>query len=203
MKSEDKKQKILVVASEMFMNYGLRAVSMDDIARKNGISKKTLYELFKDKADLIENIVEIESKKVSDNFQKAFSVDDNAIDKMLKINRKLIELWNSTPQNIYFELNKYYPDILEKTKKSSEKRMFEAVKETHKQGQKDGLIRTNIDLDIIAALLVGRSKIIDFLMDLSNKDYETLLNEIFDYHIRAVATEKGLIYYENLKNEKK
>ena len=79
--------------------------------------------------------------------------------------------------------------------------MFFAIKENHSQGQKEGLIRTDLNVDIIAALQVCRSSIVDNIVDMLKVfDFEKVLTVIFDYHIRAIATDKGLKYYlENYK----
>ncbi len=199
----EKTQEITEKARKLFLEYGIRSVSMDDIAKELSISKKTLYQLFKDKADLVKHIIILETERIMKEMQEQIENAENSIDRMLKINEHLIRIRQKTPKKINFDLKKYYPEILEELKKNLEMKMMTAVKENHKKGQEEGLIRTDMNLDVIAALQVNRSAMIDNMAQMLNLDYETILNEIFDYHIRAIATQKGIEYYKKLKNNKK
>lgn len=198
---DDKKEKIVKKARDMFMKYGLRSVSMDDISKELNISKKTIYEIFKDKAGLIKSIIVTEIKSSMSETEKIFRPEINAIERMFEINQLIIAIRKGMPQNISFELQKYYPEILEELKLKTENNMLKTIKENLKQGQKEGLIRKNINLDIIAALQVKRSGMIDGIAEMLNLNYEEILNEIFDYHIRAISTEKGLKFYKTLKSK--
>ncbi len=199
----DKEQEIIKKARDLFMKYGLRSITMDDLAHEIGISKKTLYLHFKDKADLILKIIKLEIERIVENMETFFNENENVIDRMIKINKYLIEMRKKTPATVKRDLEKYYPDISKELMKLTEEKMFIAIKENHLQGQKDGLIRSDLNIDIISALQVCRSSIVDNIINmLKVYEYEKVLTEIFDYHIRAIATEKGLKYYlENLKNK--
>jgi len=197
-----KKEEIIEKSRVMFMKYGLRSVSMDDISKELNISKKTIYELFEDKATLIKSIIEIEIKRKMPDMENLFRNDINAIERMFEINKFIIKVRKGTPQNIVFELQKYYPEILKDLKCQTESNMLKTVKENLQKGQKEGLIRKNINLDIISALQVKRSGMIDEITEMLKIDYEDILTEILDYHIRAIATEKGIKIYETLKNQK-
>lgn len=197
----DKEEEIIEKARNLFMKYGLRSITMDDLSHELGISKKTLYIHFKDKADLILKITKLEINRMVDKMDTFFNENENTIDKMIKINKHLIEMRKNTPSNIKFDLQKYYPEINKELILITEEKMFKAIKENHIQGQKEGLIRVDLDIDIIASLQVCRSTIVDNMINmLKNREFEHVLNEIFDYHIRGIATEKGLKYYnENYK----
>jgi len=200
----EKEEEILQKAKMLFMTYGLRSITMDDLARELCVSKKTLYQFFKDKADLIEKIVKSEIDMMLKKMQKIYDQSENTIDRMIKINLHMIEMRKSTPKNVQYDLEKYYPEIAEKSKKETDKKMFEAIKENHERGKKEGLIREDLNTDIIASLQINRSKYINKMIEeLNNYDDEKILNDIFEYHIRGIATEKGINYYQNKFNKNK
>ena len=88
----EKEQEIIEKARNLFMKYGLRSITMDDLAHEIGISKKTLYQYFKDKADLILKITKLEIERMNEKMNTFFNKDENTIDKMMKINKYLIEM---------------------------------------------------------------------------------------------------------------
>jgi AcrR family transcriptional regulator len=193
-----KEEEIINKARELFMAYGLRSITMDDLAKQIGISKKTLYLHFKDKADLVKEIVFSEVERMTKMMDGLFKESENTIDIMMKINNQLVDIRKNTPANVKYDLQKYYPEIAEELKKLMEEKMFEAIKKNHENGKKEGLIRQELDVNVVSALQVCRSNIIDEIVSMLNDyDFEKVLNEIFDYHIRAIATPKGLDYYIN------
>jgi AcrR family transcriptional regulator len=189
---------ILIQARNMFMKYGLKSVTMDDVAKELSISKKTLYELFKDKADLIRQVFNFEVDRMAGYIRDLTNDNTNVIDKMIAINEHLIEMRKNFPENIKFDLNKYYPEIMNENRILIEGYMRVAIKENLILGQKQGLFREDIDCDIIAALQVARANIVDdIIRQLQSYDYEKIITTIFDYHIRAICTEQGFEYYIN------
>ena len=200
----NKEQEILKKAKELFMKYGFRSITMDDLAHHLSFSKKTLYQYYKDKADLIRKIIITEISEMAKMMEMLFKNNGNTIDRMIKINSYLIEMRKKTPANVKFDLEKYYPQIASESKEIMEKKMFEAIKKNHQLGVDEGFVRDNFDISIIAYLQVCRSGIIENIVSVfDDYDYEKILNEIFDYHIRAISTAKGLEYYENnFKNVK-
>ncbi len=201
----EKEEEIIAKARDLFMTYGLRSITMNDLAKELGISKKTLYQFFKDKADLINKIVRAEFIRMMKRVEEIFKIEGNAIDKMMLINRHIVNMRKNTPKNVQFDLEKYYPEISKEIKTFSEQKMFEAIKNNHDKGKKEGLIREDLDTNVIAHLQVCRSNYIDKITEiLTDYEFEQILNEVFDYHIRGIATDKGLKYYlENYKNKKK
>lgn len=189
---------ILKQIRDLFMRYGIKSVTMDDISRELGISKKTLYELCKDKADLIRQVFRLEIEQMTDCISKISVKDENVIDQMIAINKHMIEIRKKFPENIKFEMIKYYPEIMNENRYFIEDKMRKAIIDNLILGQKQGMIRKDIDVEIIAAMQVARGNMVDeIIKQLQNVYYEKVINVIFDYHLRAVCTPKGLEYYFN------
>ncbi len=199
----EKENEIIAKARELFMTYGLRSITMDDLAQRLAISKKTLYQHFKDKADLIRKIIIEEVSIINNNINELNNKEINTIDKMIAINKYIITIKKNIPTNVEYDLEKYYPEIAKEIKYLSEKKMYDAVIINHEKGKTEGLIRKELNSNIIASLQLGRAEFLELIVKkLDNLDYETVLNEIFDYHIHAIATKKGLdYYYKNHKNK--
>jgi len=192
----EKIDEILEKSKELFMKYGLRSITMDEIARELNISKKTLYAHFKDKAELIKTITDSEINRMHCSMDKMIDENDNVIDRMIKINKHIIDMQKNTPENVKFDLEKYYPEIAFEMKNKTHKKMFEAIKSLHEEGKKQKLIRDDLNSDIISTLQICRSNYLDFIISfLPDFDFEKTFKEIFDYHIRGIATQKGLEYY--------
>lgn len=196
-------EEILEKSKVLFMKYGLRSITMDDIAKELNISKKTLYTYFKDKADLIRTITEAEIDRMVCSMDKMVDEKDNVIDKMIKINKHIISMQKQTPDNVKFDLEKYYPEIAFEQKNKIHSKMFEAIKSLHEEGKTQQLIREDFNSDVISSLQICRSNYLEFILSfLPKKDFENVFLEIFDYHIRGISTQKGLEYYlETYKNK--
>ncbi len=205
---EERKENILEQIANLFFRYGIRSVTMDDIANEIGISKKTLYQYFKDKEDLVWQFVEIYFLN-----NKCFRVVEepglNAIDRVLKIRERMLKIFKLLQNNLEFDLRKSYPQIYRKIVDFKREKVYEDNFSVMEQGVKEGLFREDIDVDFLSRLAVGR-----FLL-VFNPDHgifseeEThrieLFDKVIDYHFHGICTENGLEYYKqqlnNVQNE--
>jgi len=190
----DARQQFLSQAEGMFMKYGIKSVSMDDIARKLGMSKKTLYQFIDNKADLITKIFyqhTVEEKKVIDEVQKT---SPDAVQELISIAHYIFEqLRTISPQFIY-DLQKYYTEIWKQMEGLHQQFTYQVIKSNLERGIKEGLYRKNINPSIVAKLYIGKSILIvdDELFPLKEYRPEHLYKELISYHIHGVASEKGL-----------
>ncbi|KOH44111.1 TetR/AcrR family transcriptional regulator [Sunxiuqinia dokdonensis] len=205
---EEKKAQILGQVGQLYMRHGIRSVTMDDVAAELGISKKTLYLYFKDKADLVDAVVDAFLMK-----DEAFHCQEgqslNAIDKIFWIRKHISEMLKIVHNNMEYDLKKSYPEVYRKIRAYKRKRIYLDNVAIMDQGKAEGLFREEIDSDVMARLVVGR-----FLFVL-NPDNEVFSEEevrdmrlfdlLMDYHFHGVCTEEGLKYYKqqlnNVQNE--
>lgn len=199
------KCKILAKAGELFLNYGFKSVTMDDIAIKMGISKKTIYTHFKNKTKLVESTTMALFEHISEGIDCICSLEKNPIEEIFNIKdflNKNLKDEKSSPQ---YQLQKYYPSIFIDLKKRQLDVMQKCVRQNLKRGIQLGLYRDSIDINFIARIyFTGTMGIKDedtFPKDIFDSNY--LLQSYLDYHIRAIATEKGIKKLEKilLKNE--
>ncbi len=190
----ESKQRILTEVESMFMRYGLKSVTMDDISRSLGISKKTLYQHVENKADLINQVmlkhINDETAAIEEIHKKA----ENAIDEILKIAAYVAELLRGMSPTTLYDLKKYYWKSWKLVESLHLKQIYLVIKENLEWGKREGLYRDDIDTDILAKLYIGMSDIIvdDTLFSLTEYNRETLHGEFIRYHIHGIASKSGL-----------
>ena len=125
---------ILLVSSNLFLKYGIRSISMDDICKEMGISKKTLYQYIDNKADLIKKILEQKRKESSNLIQSRCKNDLNAIDILLEISKVVNKFFSEAKPTTLYDMQKYYPEILKAHKDEHNKNVFIGLKNNMEQG---------------------------------------------------------------------
>ncbi|NQU52784.1 MAG: TetR/AcrR family transcriptional regulator [Bacteroidetes bacterium] len=204
---EDKKLHILKNVGILYLKFGIRSVTMDDVASEFGISKKTLYQYFNDKADLVSQVVDYYLENPM--FDLNNSGDGNAIDRYFCLREHINKILKYFNNNIEFDLRKQYPKLYKKVHKMKREKIFSSTVSSLEEGMKTGFFREDLDVELIAKLQVGRML---FTLNPGNgifTDSEVAKIELFDkvieYHMHAICTEKGIKYFKqqlnNVQNE--
>ena len=186
---------ILQKVRELYMKYGIKSITMDDVALELGISKKTLYQYVTDKDDLVGKFVFNEIELRQEEICKCFKTGFNAIEELLEISifmNKLIRDQNPATDH---DLKKYYPHHYQKMVNVRREGIFNYIFQNMKKGMAEGLYRDDIDAEIISKLYISRVESIH-LNDLFTVEEFTSLKlfiELLNYHIRGIATENGII----------
>jgi len=191
---------ILMKTMQIFFKYGVRSITMDDIANQLGISKKTLYNHFENKADLIEKIMlmHLEDEKYA---CKAIVQDDtNAIDQLIQIYQFNLNNVRNINHTLIFELKKYYGNVWQLFDQHKWDFVQKSILDNILLGQKQGLFRLDLNPTIISKLYTNR---IDMIIDgdifpITEFSFKELITELFVYHIRGIVTHKGLEYLESI-----
>jgi hypothetical protein len=204
---EDKKLHILKNVGILYLKFGIRSVTMDDVASEFGISKKTLYQYFNDKKDLVSQVVDYYLENPMFDINKSGS--GNVIEHYFCLRDHINKILKYFNNNIEFDLKKQYPQLYKKVHKLKRERIFNSTVLNINEGIKTGYYRKNLDVELIAKLQVGR---ILFTLNPENEiftDSEVAKIELFDqvinYHMHAICTEKGIKYFKqqlnNVQNE--
>ena len=190
----NQEQQLLVKAEELFLRYGIKSVSMDDIARELGISKKTLYQHVENKGDLVAKIglrfLEQEVKDCEEIHKKS----TDAIDEMLKIARNVIRHLRSLSSTTMYDLKKYYRETWQLFEQHNQQHIYAYIKANIERGQAEGIYRADADADIVARLYVGKSMLVtdEDVFPLQDYQRENLFEQYIQYHIRGIASADGL-----------
>ena len=191
-----KVQQIIAQVSPLLMRYGVKSLTMDDIAKHLGISKKTLYQVVSDKADLVEKAImlymEFEMASMTAIHQKS----KNAIEELIEISGHMNQHLTQMHPSILFDLEKYYPASFKRFENYKVECVLTHVQRNLQDGIDQDLYRDNLNIPIVARLYVAR---IDSLFDpkvfpSDEFNLKTVFLEHIRYHIRGVASEKGVAY---------
>ncbi len=194
----DTEIQILKKAEDLFLRYGLKSVTMDDIARKLGMSKKTLYQYVENKTDLVSKIMMAhiaEEKKMMEEVQAS---SGDAIEEMLKVGRYAIQQLRKLSPTLVYDLQKYYRDIWLLLQKLHRGHGQQMIRENIERGKTQGVYRKDVNAEILAKMYVmsSFSLVDEELFPLKEFNKEKLFMEFIRYHIHGIASEKGLELYK-------
>jgi AcrR family transcriptional regulator len=193
-----KKQEIIEKVKELYNKYGIRSVTMDDVVREIGISKKTLYQYFSDKEELVSAVMDslFESRKAEIN--KELESKKNAIEEMLTYYFMQLRMIREYKPTLIYDLKKYYPEIHEKVTIRKRKLIYDSVLENLKRGKKEGLYREDLDEEIIARMNLMRVEAVMTTGIFTMEEIMTpgFFKEVFTYHIFGIVNNKGRNYLE-------
>ena len=195
--NEDLKS-VLVKVRELYMKYGIKSITMDDVARELGISKKTLYQYVVDKDDLVGKFVDFEIAERQEQICRCFKVGYNAIEELFEISLFINKIMRDQNPATEYDLKKYYPHHYQKIVTARREGMYSYILANLKKGKKEGLYRKDMKDEVIAKLYLSRAENIH-LNDLFTVEEFTsvkLFRELLTYHVRGIATEEGISVLE-------
>lgn len=200
---DDKLKQILGGCEILMLKYGLRNISMDDISRELGISKKTLYHYVANKTELIEimmmNHLDNDWQRIINTIQPGL----NAIDIILNVSKMVCEHTKEINPKVSFEMQKYYPEVFRKFTEVQRSHILQGITLNIEQGKKEGLFREDVSTDV-AALLYVQNVLNIHMIDISKfpgLSFEKLHGFMFENHIRGIVNKKGLEYFEKHKDK--
>ncbi|MFH0894264.1 MAG: TetR/AcrR family transcriptional regulator [Bacteroidota bacterium] len=195
---EEKPNQIIEKVTPLFMRYGIRSVSMDDISRELGISKKTLYQHFEDKTELVKQALAKYLVGMGLQFKEIVSSKKNSIEMLFEISQYLGKLLKDLNPSIIYDLQKYYPEVMGLLDEHKHKHVYNNVKANLIKGMEEGFYRKDLNPEIIAKLYVSRMDIsVDpAVLNVEGHNLSEVYDELFRYHIRGIASKKGLEYFE-------
>jgi TetR/AcrR family transcriptional regulator, cholesterol catabolism regulator len=179
---------------ELYMKYGIKSITMDDVSTELGISKKTLYQYITDKDDLVGKFIDYEISVRKDQVCSCFRSGQNAIEELLELSvfmNKLLKEQNPATEH---DLKKYYPHHYERTVRTRRESIYSYIIRNLKSGKEQGLYREDLNEEIISKLYLHRVESIHLndLFSVEEFTSNTLFQELLIYHIRGIATEKGI-----------
>jgi TetR/AcrR family transcriptional regulator, cholesterol catabolism regulator len=195
---EEKVFSIVEKVSELYQHYGIKSVTMDDVARHLCISKKTLYEYFKDKEDLVKNVVSVNHEKVDGLFSEVVKKNRNAIQELLEVYGLIHDMYRDYNPSMEYDIRKYYPDLSSRIKKDRRKRLLETIYRNLAKGKKEGFYRKEMNTKIVAKLHVLRieNMLENELFTVEEITSFKVFHEIFLYHVYGILNQKGAKFFQ-------
>lgn len=182
--------------SNLFKKYGIRSIAMDDIAREFCISKKTLYQHFNNKKDVIYKAILFEQESELTELDKLCSLHTNAIDQLLTMSKYIVNKHRKLNPALIYDMNKYYPQILEKSTSQRKEYIRMLIKRNFEIGIQQGLYRENLNIDVISILYMLSIKEFEVYKEELNGNFDKVFGTFFMYSIHGIANDEGLKYLE-------
>ncbi|MGD1846840.1 MAG: TetR/AcrR family transcriptional regulator [Salibacteraceae bacterium] len=201
---EEKKRQILEQADEVFMRLGIKSVTMDDMARNLGISKKTLYQYVSDKNDLVFQTLQINCDYEEKVIRDICTRELNAIDESFEVSKWVVGQLKRIHPSIHYDLEKYHPEAFHHFRKAQTNTVYECIEGNLRKGMQEGLYRDDLNVHVIATVYLARMDVVfdGQLFPPTKYDFAEVYLETFRYHIRGIASEKGIEYLvEKVKKE--
>jgi AcrR family transcriptional regulator len=197
------KQRIIEEASELFGRSGVKSITMDELARHLGISKRTIYEKFKDKEALLIACIDAFHVKNQEFSQKVFIEADNVADAIVAMMRKEAEQATQRQFNMIEDIRKYYPQVYKEHLPRFQNDRIRGFEEMLKRGINEGVFRENLNPEIIVHFFCRQAEDIshnEFLNKFSLSDVFENLGITF---LRGICTTKGLEIIDRYKCKEK
>ena len=197
------KETILHKVAELFQKYGIRSVSMDDIAQHLGISKKTIYQFYEDKNDLVITItVNIVGAKLQE-YKQVSDTATNAIED-LYITAKLIRKhFTELNPAFMYDLKKYHPEAWDLFAKHEKEVVQSAVVKNLERAKKEGYFRSEINTSVIAKIRFEQIQLTfdEQLFPKEEFDLSEVQVQLFDFFVHGLLTPNGLELFKNYQNQ--
>ncbi len=187
---------IIQRALELFLKYGAKSITMDELALQLGMSKKTIYQYFEDKNKLVSECVQLYTGQHQVECCNIYDNTDLGIEAFLVLSKMGLKRLKSINPTLLFDLQKYYPDAWGVFMNFRNNIIKTDLKKVIQKGIDQGYFRVEIDAEIIAQLHLAH---IDLVIDpeLHHKteiSREIILEQSVDILLRGIATDSGLNY---------
>lgn len=187
------KERILIKAEELFMQFGIRSVSMDDIANSLGMSKKTLYQYYADKDELVDAVVDGHIQSIQTDCVGCRQDAHDSIHEIFITLERIMDEFNNMNPMVLFDLEKFHYNSYRRFKDHKDKFMAQIVRDNIEWGIKEELYRSDINIDIMSKYRI-ESMMIPFNVAVfpPNKyKLAALSEEIILHFVYGIATIKG------------
>ncbi len=205
MDQETVKELALKETKDLFMKYGIRSVTMDDIAQHLSVSKKTLYQLFKDKEEIITLVLREHFQMHMKEIDKIRTESSNAIEELYKISLFVRSKIRGINPGIIYDLQKYYRRVWNMYLELNRDIFYDSILKSIKWGIEDGYFRDNINPEILAIL-----RIEEINMSFDNQIYPEeqfplaeVHEQLYEHFIHGILTGKGLELLNQYKKDDK
>lgn len=191
-------------AHELFNRYGIRSVSMDDIAAQLGMSKKTLYHYYTDKDELVNAVFDVALKANQGQCITSRERCDNAIHEVFLSFDMVREMLVNMNPSLLFDLQKYHPSAFRKYLSFKNEFLYKLVKSNLEQGINEELYRSEIDVEVLSRFRLN-SVMLSFNPEVFPDNKTNLIHieeHLLEHFIYGLATPKGQKLIQKYKNQR-
>jgi len=201
---ESEKVKIFFASLDLFKEFGVKSVTMDQISQHCGISKKTLYKHVDNKLDLLHQAFELVAGHMAEELQENLAhVRGNAIDQLFALEQFAEKNLRGAEDRLWGQLEKYYPDVAQKVNSQRQAIVSSITRKNLEQGLREGVYREDINIEFITILYYGHILAVhESIVGSEVQNLDDLRKASLRYHIRGIASLEGLTYLnERIQSE--
>ena len=195
----DLRERIIKEANKHFFELGIRNVTMDEIALSLGISKRTIYETFKDKTELIQICLDEIKQEQEIKNHEIISNSANVIEATFAFMKEGIKAINSINPVFFFDLKRFYPSIWKSKHEENKQKAYNMTHKLLRKGVNEGLFRKDINLNIVSKLFHEQMNLISDEKIFPRNEYsrsEVFQNMVINF-MRGISTNKGIELIDN------
>lgn len=187
------KEQILHTSTELFLNQGFKSITMDDIARELGMSKKTIYSHYSNKEAVVAASAHYLFDSICGGIDVICALKKNPIEELYDIKRYVLEHLKGERTSPMYQLQKYYPKIHQKMRQGQYDYMQTCVTDNIQRGIEQGVFIADINVQFVARIyFTGITGIKDESVFPQNDFPPSDLYDMYlEYHIRGIVTPKG------------
>lgn len=195
------KERIIKEASKLFWRYGIKSVTMDDIARELGISKRTIYQHFPDKNAIVVEVIQNELGSQTCEFDAIEEAVSNPVDQMIQLSAHMRIMMANINPALLFDLKKYHPEGWQLFTEYKHQYVMQNVRENLKMGIEMGLYRDDIDIEVLSRLRIEQIEMAfdPTLFPFSQFDMVHVQIQFINHFLRGILTPEGFNYYNTLE----
>ncbi|MES2003936.1 MAG: TetR/AcrR family transcriptional regulator [Bacteroidota bacterium] len=197
-------ERIVNKAHELFMRYGVRSISMDEVANHLGISKKTIYQFFADKDALVEGVIDIEICNSQSECTLQRQKSENPIHEVFLAVEMVLDILSKINPNVIFDLEKYHPTAFKKHNEFKNKFLYTVIKDNIERGIGEGLYREEVNPDIMARFRLASTFLVfnQELFPMGKHSLSAIMTEMTDNFLYGLATPKGQKLIQKYKQQR-
>lgn len=181
----------------LFQQYGIRCLTMDDIANKLGCSKKTLYVFYANREDLVNKVISQDMAVHQKEIQGIIKQNINPIDELFLLNKLALKKIKTIHPTTQYELKKYYPLAWKVFDDKHKNLVFKVTLSNIKRGIKIGLYREEINPELMAKIFAENIDIVfnGVVFNSENSSFSDVFYEYMTHYIHGIINENGKIYF--------
>lgn len=199
------KEYIVEESDKLFCQFGFKSVTMDDIAKHLGMSKKTIYQHFSDKDELVNILIEDKLTKQNCTMDNCAVNAENAVHEIFFVITNIHEVLTNMNPKLFYDLQKYHPKAWLFFREFKEKNMGKAIADNLIRGVNEGLYRSDLKIDILTQLRLDQ---VDLLFSQQHDHFTMnkysiaqIMIEITEHFLYGVCNQKGIALIENYKSQ--
>ncbi len=197
------KDKILKGASDLFHRYGIRSVSMDDLARSLSVSKKTIYQYFRDKDEIVALATQMHTSETKEEYDEACKVAKDPVDELTRMSHCMRRHFKEVNPSLLYDIQKFYPSAWEHFNRFKDEYIRHRIESNLKRGVEQGYYRAEIDVEVLSLLRLEEVQLaFDPTRFPPDKfDFRETQMQMLDHFIHGIVTPEGKELFDKYTRE--